>query len=192
DGHDARALRRAGPRRGGASPARRVGERRRRDRGRVRLRHGRDDAARVPAHRPCASERLPRPLPIRARPRRPKEIRMPFGIVLFDDAEELDFAGPWEVFTSAAMLKGGGRVVTIAESDRPVRCAKGMRVLPDHTFANAPALDVLLVPGGIGTRAEQENPAMLEYLRRAAAGAQGVTSGCTGSALPPAAGPAEG
>jgi len=117
---------------------------------------------------------------------------MTIGIVLFDDAEELDFAGPWEVFTSAAMLKGGGRVVTIAESDRPVRCAKGMRVLPDHTFANAPALDVLLVPGGIGTRTEQENPAMLEYLRRAAAGAQWVTSVCTGSALLAAAGLAKG
>ena len=52
---------------------------------------------------------------------------MTIGIVLFDDVEELDFAGPWEVFTSAAMLKGGGRVVTIAEQDRPVRCAKGMR-----------------------------------------------------------------
>jgi len=117
---------------------------------------------------------------------------MTIGIVLFDDAEELDFAGPWEVFTFAAMLKGGGRVVTIAESDRPVRCAKGMRVLPDHTFANAPALDVLLVPGGIGTRTEQENPAMLEYLRRAAAGAQWVTSVCTGSALLAAAGLAKG
>ena len=65
---------------------------------------------------------------------------MTIGIVLFDDAEELDFAGPWEVFTSAAMLKGGGRVVTIAESDRPVRCAKGMRVRgscePDGWIAN--------------------------------------------------------
>jgi len=117
---------------------------------------------------------------------------MTIGIVLFDDAEELDFVGPWEVFTSAAMLKGGGRVVTIAEHDRPVRCAKGMRVLPDHTFANAPALDVLLVPGGIGTRAEGENPAMLEYLKRAAAGAQWVTSVCTGSALLAAAGLAKG
>jgi putative intracellular protease/amidase len=67
-----------------------------------------------------------------------------------------------------------------------------MRVLPDHTFANAPALDVLLVPGGIGTRTEQENPAMLEYLRRAAAGAQWVTSVCTGSALLAAAGLAKG
>ena len=114
------------------------------------------------------------------------------GIVLFDDAEELDFAGPWEVFTSASMLKGQGRVVTIAEHDRPVRCAKGMRVLPDHTFADAPPLDVMLVPGGIGTRREEDNPAMLDYLRRVAAGAQWVTSVCTGSALLAAAGLARG
>ena len=117
---------------------------------------------------------------------------MTTGLILFDDAEELDFVGPWEVFTSAAMLKGGGRVVTIAEQDRPVHCAKGMRVLPDHTFADAPALDVLLVPGGIGTRREQENPAMLDYLRRAGAGAQWVTSVCTGSLLLAASGLARG
>ncbi len=117
---------------------------------------------------------------------------MTTGMILFDDVEELDFAGPWEVFTSATMLKGDGRVITIAEHDRPVRCAKGMRVLPDHTFADAPPLDVLLVPGGIGTRREEDNPAMLEYLRRVAAGAKWVTSVCTGSALLAASGLARG
>ena len=114
------------------------------------------------------------------------------GMVLFDDAEELDFVGPWEVFTMAALLKGEGRIVTIAEHDRPIRCAKGMRVLPDHTFANAPALDVLLVPGGMGTRREQDNPVMLDYLRRAGASAQWVTSVCTGSLLLAASGLARG
>ena len=117
---------------------------------------------------------------------------MIFGLVLFDDAEELDFVGPWEVFTSATMLKGGGSAVMIAEHDRPVRCAKGMRVLPDHTFANAPALDVLLVPGGVGTRREQDNDVMLDYLRRAGATAQWVTSVCTGSLLLAASGLARG
>jgi transcriptional regulator GlxA family with amidase domain len=67
-----------------------------------------------------------------------------------------------------------------------------MRVLPDHTFADAPPLDVLLVPGGIGTRREEDNPAMLEYLRRVAAGAKWVTSVCTGSALLAASGLARG
>jgi transcriptional regulator GlxA family with amidase domain len=117
---------------------------------------------------------------------------MTTGILLFDDAEELDFAGPWEVLTVAAMLAGEGRVVTIAESDRPIRCAKGMRVLPDHAFADAPPLDVVLVPGGIGTRREEDNPVLLDWLRAAGARAQWVTSVCTGSALLAASGLARG
>src|SRR3954467_4031315 len=78
------------------------------------------------------------------------------GIVLFDGAEELDFAGPWEVFTMGR--QEGDTVVTIAEPDRPLTCAKGMRVLADHTFADAPALDVVLVPGGRGRKVEAKNP----------------------------------
>jgi len=69
------------------------------------------------------------------------------GILLFDDAEELDFAGPWEVFTLAARKEQGDRVVTIAPERGPVRCAKGLRVLADHGFEGAPELDVVLVPG---------------------------------------------
>jgi len=70
-------------------------------------------------------------------------------MLIFDGAEELDFVGPWEVFTMAAALRDGDvRVVTISERAEPVRCAKGMRVIPDHTIANAPTLDVVLVPAG--------------------------------------------
>jgi transcriptional regulator GlxA family with amidase domain len=122
------------------------------------------------------------------------------GILLFDDVEELDFAGPWEVFTAALMLErleppadpAFGSVVTVAEHDRPVRCAKGLRVLPDHGFDDAPALDVLLVPGGQGTRREVDNPALVEWLRRTAAGCRFVTSVCTGALLLHEAGPARG
>lgn len=107
-----------------------------------------------------------------------------YGILIFDDAEELDFVGPWEVFTSAAMVnQGADRVVTIAEHERPVRCAKGLRVLPDHSFANAPALDVVLVPGGQGTRREVQNPVVIEWLRKVGADAKWVTSVCTGALL---------
>jgi transcriptional regulator GlxA family with amidase domain len=108
------------------------------------------------------------------------------GIVLFDDAEELDWAGPWEVLTSA--VKDGDRVVTVAEESRPVRCAKGLRVLPDHTFADCPALDVVLVPGGRGTRAEMRNEAMTSFVAKQAAGAEWTTSVCTGSFVLSAAG----
>jgi len=112
------------------------------------------------------------------------------GIVLFDDAEELDWAGPWEVFTMAR--KEGDRVVTIAEHDRPVVCAKGLRVLADHTFDDAPALDVVIVPGGQGTRREVDNPVMTDWLAKVAVGCRWVTSVCTGAFVLHAAGPARG
>jgi transcriptional regulator GlxA family with amidase domain len=112
------------------------------------------------------------------------------GILLFDDAEELDYVGPWEVLTMAR--KEGDCVVTIAERADPVRSAKGLRVVPDHTFADAPALDVVLVPGGKGTRREVDNAALTGWLAEASASARWVTSVCTGSFLLHAAGPAKG
>ena len=114
------------------------------------------------------------------------------GIVLFDDAEELDFVGPWEVFTMATADLADSRVVTIAERAEPIRCAKGLRVLPDHDFASAPALDVVLVPGGQGTRREVDNPVLLDWLAKAASRCQWVTSVCTGSLLLHASGVATG
>jgi transcriptional regulator GlxA family with amidase domain len=105
------------------------------------------------------------------------------GILLFDDVEELDFAGPFEVFAAAAMLEKADRVVTIAEKSGLVRGNKGLRVLPDHSFADAPALDVLLVPGGQGTRREVSNPALVDWLRKVGAGCRFVTSVCTGALL---------
>jgi len=114
------------------------------------------------------------------------------GILLFDAAEELDFAGPWEVFTLAARQEQGDRVVTIAREQGAVRCAKGLRVLADHGFADAPELDVVLVPGGQGTRREVDNPLVIDWLRKTAARARFVTSVCTGSLLLLGAGLAEG
>lgn len=101
------------------------------------------------------------------------------GIVLFDGAEELDWAGPWEVLTSAC--KDGDRVITVAEAEGPVRCAKGLRVLPDHTFEDCPPLDVIVVPGGKGTRVEMKNEAMTSFVARQAAKAEWTTSVCTGA-----------
>jgi transcriptional regulator GlxA family with amidase domain len=115
------------------------------------------------------------------------------GVVVFDDAEELDFAGPWEVFTMASNLKPKAHeVMLVAQSDKPVRCAKGMRVLPDVTFENCPKLDVLLIPGGQGTRSEVENKPLLEWIAKVSKDCQWVTSVCTGALLLTAAGPAKG
>lgn len=110
------------------------------------------------------------------------------GIVVFDDAEELDAVGPWEVFTGSRMLQEQqgaepDTVVLIAEDQRPIRMGKGLRVLPDHTFGDHPPLDVVLVPGGFGTRREVENEKLLEWLRTVHATATWTTSVCTGSLL---------
>jgi len=122
------------------------------------------------------------------------------GIVVFDGAEELDFVGPWEVFTASAALRAEAevdgsaddRVVLVAESSAPVRCAKGLRVLPDLTFADVTALDVVVVPGGRGTRREVENPLLLGWLRTVDATTTWTTSVCTGSFLLHASKVAEG
>ena len=101
------------------------------------------------------------------------------GIVLFEDAEELDWAGPWEVLTAGA--RDGDRVITVAETTDVVRCAKGLRVVPDHSFEDAPPLDVIVVPGGLGSRAEMKNPAMTRFVAEQAATAEWTTSVCTGA-----------
>jgi transcriptional regulator GlxA family with amidase domain len=111
------------------------------------------------------------------------------GVVVFEGAEELDFVGPWEVFTAAAALAGGGDVVKLlGEACVPVRCAKGMVVVPDTAWADAPALDVLVVPGGDGRRAQMYHPPMRALLERVAPGCQWVTSVCTGALVLAAAG----
>jgi transcriptional regulator GlxA family with amidase domain len=83
-------------------------------------------------------------------------------------------------------------VKLIAESLEPVRCAKGMRVLPDLATVQCSELDVLLVPGGWGTRRQVANAPLMAWIAAIAARAQWVTSVCTGSLLLAVAGPARG
>ena len=114
------------------------------------------------------------------------------GILIFDGAEELDFVGPYEVFTMARAVDPAFEVQLVAQSLDPVRCAKGMRVLPDATLATCGKLDVILVPGGQGTRREVSNQVMLDWIAATAKTATWITSVCTGSLLLCAAGPARG
>ena len=83
---------------------------------------------------------------------------------MFDGAEELDFAGPWEVLAAWATQwpDDGVEVFTVARSTEPVACAKGMRVLADHTWESAPPFDVLVYPGGVGTRRDLADPVILD------------------------------
>jgi transcriptional regulator GlxA family with amidase domain len=117
-----------------------------------------------------------------------------YGILLFDGAEELDFAGPWEVLTTSAALRDGADdAVLISERATPVRCAKGMRVLPDHTLDDHPPLDVLLVPGGRGAReVEPHNKRVTGWIARTSSQAAWTAGVCTGAFLLHAAGPARG
>ncbi len=104
------------------------------------------------------------------------------GILIYDDVEELDFVGPWEVLTPKPALAERNRVLTIAESDGPVRCSKGLRVLPDTSFADAPRLDVLIVPGGKGSRSEGRG-VLVDWIRKLAPQLTWLTSVCTGAFL---------
>jgi transcriptional regulator GlxA family with amidase domain len=122
------------------------------------------------------------------------DVGFTIGMVLFDQAEELDWVGPFEVFTMAQQVAGGTgraariRVVLISRNGEVVVGAKGLRVEVDASFESAPPLDLLLIPGGIGTREEMKRPDMLDFLRKATAACEWVTSVCTGSAVLEAAG----
>ncbi len=105
------------------------------------------------------------------------------GIFLFDGAEELDWAGPWEVlrFWAVHWPDDGATVFTVARHEGPVTAAKGLRVLPDHTWAGAPPLDVLVYPGGEGTRPQLGDEEIRAWVRDLAATGTLMTSVCTGS-----------
>jgi transcriptional regulator GlxA family with amidase domain len=112
------------------------------------------------------------------------------GIALFDGAEELDWAGPWEVLAawSKQWPDDGVEVFTVAANGEPVTCAKGLRVLADHTWSDAGKLDVLVYPGGRGTRRELKDESVLEWLRTTKESGTLMTSVCTGALVFAAAG----
>jgi len=116
------------------------------------------------------------------------------GLLLFPEFEPLDAFGPVEAFVIAEWpgARPGDprpfRVVAVAESLEPVAMRGGVRTVPDHDLAHAPPLDVLLVPGGPGTRTEYRNERLLTFIRRQAATVEVLCSVCTGAALLAAAG----
>jgi transcriptional regulator GlxA family with amidase domain len=112
------------------------------------------------------------------------------GIVLFDDMEELDAVGPWEVlaFWCQYFPEDHYRVTTASRSGDVVRCAKGLRIIPEHSFADLPALDVLIYPGGQGTRPQLVDEETLAWVRDQRRRVPLMTSVCTGSLVFAAAG----
>ncbi len=101
------------------------------------------------------------------------------GIVLYPGFEVLDVFGPIEMWSYVTEFK----VVLVAEKAGPVKSAQGVSTIAEYSFANAPPLDVMMVPGGVGTFTELKNAAFLDYLRTQHARTELTTSVCTGSAL---------
>lgn len=115
------------------------------------------------------------------------------AILLFPEVEVLDFAGPYEVFSRTRLEPGlearrsdasaPFRVFTVAKTDELVSATGGLQVLPDYSFEDAPRVDLLVVPGGFGTRALLADETTLAWVRKTAAQAKHTTSVCTGSLL---------
>lgn len=113
------------------------------------------------------------------------------GILLFPHVEILDFAGPLEVFSSASAIGDDPdsppdrlcNVFTVAESMEPIRCNNPLTVMPEYTLDSCPHMDILLVPGGRGTRPALERPELIQWIIARAEQAELTTSVCTGSFL---------
>ncbi len=106
------------------------------------------------------------------------------AVLLFQKAELLDFAGPYEAYTAAS--NNQERVFntfSVAETQEKILSNNGMPVVPEYTLENCPPVDILVVPGGQGTRTEVDNPVIIDWIQKVAADAELVTSVCTGSFL---------
>ena len=116
----------------------------------------------------------------------PKQI----GILLFPEVEELDAVGPWEVlgFWTRYFPDDGYETTTLSKNGGPVRCAKGMEITAAHSYRDAPPLEVLLYPGGMGTRPHLNDERQLEWVQKQRASTPLMTSVCTGSLVYAAAG----
>ncbi|MEZ0166076.1 DJ-1/PfpI family protein [Kineococcus sp. LSe6-4] len=112
------------------------------------------------------------------------------GIVLFDGVEELDAVGPWEVLAlwTQQFPEDGWTVTTLSPAGGVVTAAKGLAITAAHSFADAPPLDLLLHPGGRGTRPQLRDEAHLEWVRAQRRSVPLLTSVCTGALVYAAAG----
>lgn len=116
--------------------------------------------------------------------------RKQVGILLFEDIEVLDFCGPFEVFSVTRLNEEKRRdelspfnVFLVAENREPIVTTGGMKVLPDYDLGDCPVLDVLVVPGGWGTRKEMGNDRLLGWIAARSREVEILTSVCTGALL---------
>jgi transcriptional regulator GlxA family with amidase domain len=104
------------------------------------------------------------------------------GALLFEGFELLDVFGPLEAFGHLAP-SGKCQIIMVAERAGAVPSAQGPQAIADYDFANCPKIQMLLVPGGFGTRREASNPRLIDFLQRRSAQADLVMSVCTGAGL---------
>ncbi|MGF6371614.1 cyclohexyl-isocyanide hydratase [Paraburkholderia sp. RAU6.4a] len=116
------------------------------------------------------------------------DTHLTIGALIFPDMDQCDFTGPFEALSRIP----NATFVTIARDTSPVRDIQGLRILPDCSLADAPQLDVLLVPGGHGQEALMHDELILGFIRQQARQARYVFSVCTGALLCGAAGLLEG
>jgi transcriptional regulator GlxA family with amidase domain len=116
--------------------------------------------------------------------------RRKVGILVFPEVEVLDFCGPFEVFSVTRLDEDRRRqdqspyeVVLVAEQPGVVVATGGLKVVPDHALDDCPPLDVVVVPGGWGTRREMLNDRLINWLKERARQVTTLTSVCTGSLL---------
>jgi transcriptional regulator GlxA family with amidase domain len=115
------------------------------------------------------------------------------GIFIFDEVDPLDFVGPFEVFCRTRLTPGAESrrsneaapfaVCTIAENSAPIITAGGLQIVPQFDFAGMPPLDLLVIPGGLGTRPLLNNNHVIDWIREKAGQAERVASVCTGALL---------
>ncbi len=105
------------------------------------------------------------------------------AIVLFDDAEVLDFAGPFEVFSIASQLHDFKlfRVFTIAKSQNPIRAVNGLKVIPDYSIENHPNIDILIIAGGQGTTPLLQEKEVINWIKTVHSTTEITMSICSGS-----------
>lgn len=108
------------------------------------------------------------------------------AILIFDEVEVLDFAGPFEVFAVSRRKADSERIFntyTVAQYPRPVFARNGLSVNPAYTIDDCPAPDVLLVPGGQGTRLQLHNPEIVDWIAMQSGRVEQLLSVCTGALL---------
>ena len=119
-----------------------------------------------------------------------KKIPLIVGILIFDDVEILDVAGPFEVFAVTRLndeqrlqQSSPFKVYLISETNKQITAIGGLRLTPDVTISECPELDLLVVPGGWGTRKESKNKILVKWIGNQFTNNRLIASVCTGSSL---------